>query len=99
MGSTHLKGSVVHRTTRHCVIPVSAAKCRFASSAPNINRAAHICLLCSWIAARASRQSLVPRRRLDRSPNHHYALASSEGPLESSLYLPVKRFLEKLGLE
>src|SRR5262245_29227592 len=26
-------------------------------------------------------------------------MPSNEGPLESSLYLPVKRFLEKLGFE
>ena len=39
---------------------------------------------------------------VDRSANHPYSVwieHFGEGPLESSLYLPVKRFLEKLGFE
>jgi hypothetical protein len=40
------------------------------------------------------------RCRLDRSANRSYALwHPKRDPLESSLYLPVKRFLEKLGFE
>jgi hypothetical protein len=39
------------------------------------------------------------RRALDRAPNQRYAHAPKKVLLESSLYLPVKRFLEKLGFD
>src|SRR5262245_47905509 len=37
--------------------------------------------------------------RLDSRANQRYALALKRIPLESSLYLPVKRFLERLGFD
>src|SRR5438876_285157 len=54
-----------------------------------------------WQDFSADHRLSIPERRGHSTDCRILArrLPSDEGPLESSLYLPVKRFLEKLGFE